>query len=1364
LADLQLSLPAFIPRLAIRLLDGAPFPPREPRTQEFDAAVLLADVSGFTGIVEQLSGRLGARGAEKLQDVLNACFVPLTELVDSAGGEVLSFPGDSALAVWTAGDESRDTLEQVICECVGCALDLRAKLDRLNVFEGLELRLRVAVGAGRSCGALVGGTEGQWDAVLLGAAIAQLRQALELAKPGEVVLSPSAMTIAGQYVAGTERERHLVVDRVERSRTSRHVAAQLTVPREMARALISPSVLGRIDAGHVAWLGEFRNATVMFLQLGEEASDHPIVLHHSVEAIQRTVRKFGGAVNQIVADDKGLTVVAAFGIAQGAHEDDPSRAARASLVVKDDLNALGVPSRIGIATGHVFTGGRGGASRQEFALLGGRVVLAARLAAVAQDILCDSATRSASRRHVRFESVPPVALKGRTDRVDVWRPTAIRMEVERGGASIIGRQAERTVLVQRLSLLEREHHGGVVLLEGEPGIGKTALVGEFLRLAQSHAVRTVTGAADSIEQRTPYLSWRPVLTGILGADAADDPLMQQHRVLELLGTENARWMPLLNAALTGSQAEGEFTLRMDADSRARATRELLIQLIDAAARTAPLVIVLEDAHWMDSASWDLVEQASARLSRVMFVITARPSPSNIEPLVRLIAASRTTLLRLDVLDADEIRELVCRRLDADVVPNDVVALINRRAEGHPLFAEHLTAALVSRGALAVNDGICRLVAPPEHDAVMPDTVHGIVGTRIDQLTPECQMTLKVAAVLGREFSVDDLAEVHPFDNRDRIERQVETIVATGLLRPSRDSGSFVFSHAVVQDVAYNLLAFAHRAELHRRTAQLLERGDEEHLDDRAPLLAHHWERANVGDKAMRYLELAGERALTKDSSYRDAIDFLSRLLALANADAEWGSAELVDVPKLGRLTRRSIMLARWERMLSQAFLREGRYEAASEHVERSLSLLGMRMPARNMRSRLELVAGLVARLISSPSGPRTESLSDLARVALLEVALAHENVSRQLYLGHVQGSPMIPGSLSLLRSVEAAELAGPSAELSKAYCAFSTAMAAVGAYKRSTHYTQIGESTAIAIGDRQALVRALTTGSLTEFDRGANWAAVATRLERAVRLGADFRLVLDCLICETLLAHVYLNEGNVDEALRRFVSIQARSVADHTVPWLWATAGIAETAWRQGRVPAAINAAQDVLERADKENSLDQNSRFRAHGILAVAALRTEGVRRAQRHLDPAIAADHKGAFITYTAQFGFIGVAETLLALSKTDGAESRQAARRLRTWLRHVRLIAVIRPIYRPWYFWLRARWHAQAGRRSMARQRLRRAVSLADRMQLPYESAVTRAELARLLDARDPTREPLLAQAIAICTTLGAEATLKDIQALK
>src|SRR6185436_18242034 len=192
-------------------------------------------------------------------------------------------------------------------------------------------------------------------------------------------------------------------------------------------------------------------------------------------------------------------------------------------------------------------------------------------------------------------------------------------------------------------------------------------------------------------------------------------------------------------------AEDDHTLGMDGDSRARTTRELIIMLLQSAAQLSPLFVVLEDAHWMDSASWDLAEQVIARVPRLLLLISTRRQTDRHPSLDRLKARADATTVVLRPLLPGEVRDLVCRRLDVDEIPTEMATVIDRRAEGHPLFATELALALRDRGALIVSDGICRLALNAEEiiAARLPDTVHATVAARIDQLAAQQQFTLKV---------------------------------------------------------------------------------------------------------------------------------------------------------------------------------------------------------------------------------------------------------------------------------------------------------------------------------------------------------------------------------------------------------------------------------------------------------------------------------------------------------------------------------------------------------------------------------------------------------------------------------------------
>ena len=248
------SLLPFVPRLTLTLI-GDGLPSECGRVRDFQVAAMLADLSGFTALVESLTARLGGQAAERLQDVLNRCFVPITEIVDRTGGQVLAFPGDAALGIWLSDVADPNGLFESLSRTVDCGLELCDRLDGLVVGNEAVVRLRVAISAGSVRAALVGGVDGQWTVVVHGRAIEELADTLALAKPGEVIVSPAARELCGTRVTSTSRGSHGVVTGVAPAAPCQPtVLPDMVVPPDLLPQLVPASVRVRFEAGQHAWM------------------------------------------------------------------------------------------------------------------------------------------------------------------------------------------------------------------------------------------------------------------------------------------------------------------------------------------------------------------------------------------------------------------------------------------------------------------------------------------------------------------------------------------------------------------------------------------------------------------------------------------------------------------------------------------------------------------------------------------------------------------------------------------------------------------------------------------------------------------------------------------------------------------------------------------------------------------------------------------------------------------------------------------------------------------------------------------------------------------------------------------------------
>ena len=419
-------LDAYVPPYVRWRLAADPASPLGPFEDVYQAAVIHADISGFTALAEELAA-LGGAGAEHVCDTLRLFFQELGEIVAFNGGHTLSFAGDSATAFWPVTEPRM--LPTAALMAVRCAVAINRRLSGRPLRGGLsQLDIHASVGAGEVRTASVGGVEGRWLPMVFGEAVHQVLETQHQAQSGEVVVSRDAWPlirahVLGQPVAdGTVRVRRAPITAPEPSLA---ILQQVTATDAVIRAYVPGSVQARLAERAVEWLAEFRHATVAFIFL-RNREGLPAGLDSvqgMVRPVHEIVRSTGGSVNKVLADRNGIAVVAAWGLPQHAHEDNAVRAVRAATAVEACIRGLGSVATIGIASGRLYMGQAGTDDHKEYALIGDVVNVAARLVdETPAGIRCDATTRLDARSRHAFEALPALSVRGRTQPVPIYRP------------------------------------------------------------------------------------------------------------------------------------------------------------------------------------------------------------------------------------------------------------------------------------------------------------------------------------------------------------------------------------------------------------------------------------------------------------------------------------------------------------------------------------------------------------------------------------------------------------------------------------------------------------------------------------------------------------------------------------------------------------------------------------------------------------------------------------------------------------------------------------------------------------------------------------------------------------------------------
>ncbi len=699
---------------------------------------------------------------------------------------------------------------------------------------------------------------------------------------------------------------------------------------------------------------DMANSTELAKRIGAEAMHG--LLNVFFELAGAEVHRLEGTINQFLGDG----FMALFG-APVAHEDHVRRALLAASGIRQKLlqaevagdHALSdVRVRMGVNTGAVVVGKIGDNLRMDYTAVGDTTNLAARLQGLAQPglVYVSEPVSSAGQAYFDFRALGERAIKGISDPVPVYELGRARARehsdtraLGEGIASVMmGRDPEQGLLQRELGELRRGK-GGVVLISGEPGTGKSRLLAETRHQVEAGSLLWLEGRAVSFGRSLSYWPFIEILKNCFDIDD-DDAEDESWRKLDqgvtaLFSARAPELLPYFGTvlALRVPAAYTERVKHLDGQGLRRQVFLCMRQLFEQLAQRQPVLLLLEDWHWADQSSIELAEHLLplTLATPLLTLFVLRPDPSGPAASIRRFAAEHSDGRFHDVMLAplsEEHSAALLRNLVGSLdLPLALREQILRKTEGNPFFIEEVIRSLVAEGYLTLGPrGRALRLGKPVDQVELPDTLQGLILARIDRLDDEVKQALKLASVIGRSFFLRVLGAISEAGRSLDLSladlEQAELI----RLRQQAPEVEYIFKHALVQEAAYGSILAERRRGIHRRVAEALEALFADRLEEITSLLAYHYTRAEDWEKAQEYLFKAGDQA--------------GRMAADTEALEHFRQAEaaylLAFGDKLSALQRAALA-----RKIGTALYGTGHYEQALEQFQRALSYLDLRYPA-----------------------------------------------------------------------------------------------------------------------------------------------------------------------------------------------------------------------------------------------------------------------------------------------------------------------------------------------------------------------------------------------------------------------------------
>lgn len=947
------------------------------------ACTVFVDLSGFTRLTEQLLEK-GTEGAEELSIALNHIFQPTVALVYKQGGFIPYFAGDSFTAIFPLfpEDEPADLYRRVVTALQRTLQRFAVTGDDGSILSDYNIGIKIGISAGEVAWGIVGNRRKAY--YFRGAPIDGCSQAQLLAGSLEVVCDEAFLRFAAAeklpaipLSQGFYRLDLLSVKLP--AKTGNAVARKLPKPDKEILADFLP--LEVLASGSV---GEFRSVVSVFISFSG-VENHEALNHFATAVLEQTLN-FGAYFKEIDFGDKGGVLFCLFG-APVAFENNIERALEFIAAVQDDLYNLsaltGARYRCGITAGIAFAGVIGSPERCQYAAVGARVNLAARLMAQADwnEVIVDENVQK--NRNFKFLQRGEGQYKGFGKAIPTYLLTGRNLSGRTSySGEYIGRQAELRRLLAAAEPLRTGQFAGIAYVFGEAGIGKSRISYEFRRsLRDSMMVSWLTCQSDQILRKpfNPFIYFlknyfdqspdnsrdrnRELFESNL-IELSHDLANSAHPEADAIRREIIRTQSVL-AAMVGISYPSTLWDQLDARGRYQNALSAMANLFVAEAILQPAVIELEDAHWYDDMSREFLNQFIRRAPAypLLFLVSSRYEDDGSQNLLfreQITREIQAPVVEIDLnyLQSEDLKAFAEARLGGPVQA-DLFDLLLRMTQGNPFYAEQMIEYFQEMNLLENKNGLLKL---KNEDIQISDSVKQIMMARIDRLSGLVKETVKAAAVIGREFELPVLSAVmakqEEFMRRNGnldlvLKEQIQTAERWQIWNAMNEL-RYIFRHSLLREAAYDMQLRARLRELHQQIAEAIEKlypNSEERFVD----LAFHYEQAENIKSTNKYLEKAARYA-QRNFQNRQALQFYQKLIhnlieqdkknkkivkfqlrkgAIHELVGQWEESEQEYQSALDRAKNMNdwYLIGRGNRRLGQLLMLRGNYPDAKKHLD-----------------------------------------------------------------------------------------------------------------------------------------------------------------------------------------------------------------------------------------------------------------------------------------------------------------------------------------------------------------------------------------------------------------------------------------------